>query len=425
MVRLATWSVMGRAGVGGIRLFFPAGLAFLLVAGLTLGPGTTPAAPATSAERRWDRLQQHLQAYRTVLDKLRQQYGQTYRLPPVSFFLFGMGPRDKLLYQAGELREALTGKVLHRWKVAEELIVPSAYTVALKTADGDFVWIAEDESGVWLEQGGRREALTRGPVRLPEFADHAYGPVLRVLHQEVLVNIVQGRPVPNFFVYPRPWYRDAALMAMVLARTGNLPAIQDWVRALREPYDRNNGGETEPDNLGEVLYLISCVSDASHPLVPTVQQELKRWEKKKDRQVWIAGRTDFGQHPVYQTLWAKFGLKSLGLPDPYTVPRDADSYAALAWWAERPAAEPLPAPHRDERYPYLVWASRHCRREASGPLSDRDYPLTWEAQASQARYEGMERIDKSYTQRRLCAPHTWHAAEAFLHLLESSPKTPR
>jgi hypothetical protein len=48
------------------------------------------------------------------------------------------------------------------------------------------------------------------------------------------------------------------------------------------------------------------------------------------------------------------------------------------------------------------------------------YPLSWEAEASQAKYAGMTRIDPKYVERRLCAPHTWHAAEMFLYLLERS-----
>jgi hypothetical protein len=44
--------------------------------------------------------------------------------------------------------------------------------------------------------------------------------------------------------------------------------------------------------------------------------------------------------------------------------------------------------------------------------------LTWERHASQARYEGMARIHPEYVRSSLAAPHTWHAAEAFLYLLE-------
>ena len=51
-------------------------------------------------------------------------------------------------------------------------------------------------------------------------------------------------------------------------------------------------------------------------------------------------------------------------------------------------------------------------------LTGQGYPLTWEAHASQADYEGMRRIDATFVGRQLCAPHTWHAAEMFLYLCE-------
>jgi len=59
-------------------------------------------------------------------------------------------------------------------------------------------------------------------VKLPTFEGHRYGRVLRVLHQELLVNVTPAGPVPNFFVYSRPWYRDGAMMALAFRETGNL-----------------------------------------------------------------------------------------------------------------------------------------------------------------------------------------------------------
>ena len=53
------------------------------------------------------------------------------KLPPISFFLFGMGDRRKLVYQKGVLRDARTGEEVRRWEVSAERIVPPAYTVAL------------------------------------------------------------------------------------------------------------------------------------------------------------------------------------------------------------------------------------------------------------------------------------------------------
>jgi hypothetical protein len=49
-------------------------------------------------------------------------------------------------------------------------------------------------------------------------------------------------------------------------------------------------------------------------------------------------------------------------------------------------------------------------------LANRDYPLTWEQHASQARYEGMKIVAEEFVRQRLAAPHTWHAAEVFLYL---------
>src|SRR4051812_15161905 len=232
-------------------------------------------------------------------------------------------------YQGGVLRDARTGREVRRWEVQDELIVPPAYTVALEARDGGRMFLVEDEEAVWLEEGAKRTALTRRDVSLPNFAGHRYAAVLRVLHQELLVNVIDGRPVPNFLVYDKPWYRDGAMMAMVFKETGNLGLIRDWVLGLREPFDRNNGGETEADNLGQALYLISLVSDKDHPLVPVVLRESKRFEKGRH----IEGRSDFAPHPVFQTKWAKFGLRALGLADPYEVPQVADSYATLFWWA--------------------------------------------------------------------------------------------
>ena len=240
---------------------------------------------------------------------------------------------------------------------------------------------------------------------------HPYAPILRVLHQEILVNILDGLPLPNFFVYRRPWLRDGAMMAMVLRQTGNLDLIRAWILGLREPYDRNNAGETEADNLGQALYLVSLVSGASHPLVASVLAELPRFEVDEH----IRGRSDFAEHPVYQTKWAKFGLASLGLPDPYRVPLVPDSYSALFWWDYRDRHVPGER-FRGSDYPYLNWAEAHFHGEAGAPLGDLDYPLTWEANASQAEYAALASFLPAHAAEKLAAPHTWHAAEMFLCL---------
>jgi hypothetical protein len=82
----------------------------------------------------------------------------------------------------------------------------------------------------------------------------------------------------------------------------------------------------------------------------------------------------------------------------------------------------LHTPGRDaedrDHYPYLGWACDHFHRTKKSPISNRDYPLTWERNASQANYAGLRVLDPAYADQRLAAPHTWHAAEVFLYVLE-------
>jgi len=358
--------------------------------------------------------QTQLTQYHACLEALRRAYRRVRPLPSVSFFLFGMGARRKLVYQQGALRDALSGEVLRAWQPVAETILPSEYSVIIELPGGQCMRIWEDERGIWLDESGGPRLLSAGPLNLPRFEAHRYAPVLRVLHQEILVNILDGRPLPNFFAYSSPWYRDAAMTAMVLRQTGNLHLVRDWILALREPYDRNNAGESEADNLGEALYLVSLVADAAHPLVSSVLAELPRWQVKD----YIQGRTDFAEHPIYQTKWIKFGLAALGLPDPYQAPIFPDSYSSLFWWAYQ--ERHVPGWRFSELdYPYLDWAEAHFYGETSAPLGDCDYPLSWESRASQANYAALATLSPAYVSEQLAAPHTWHAAEMFLQLISA------
>jgi hypothetical protein len=340
------------------------------------------------------------------------------QLPKVNFFLFGMGNRDKFLYRDGKLFNALTGEAVRQWEVLKETILPSEYTVKLNISDGKEIIITEDQIAVWIQEGAKRLSLTEGAINLPKFEGHPQAGLLRILLHEILINIVDTKPVPNFMVYSKPWYRDAAMVAMCLQKTDNLHLIKPWILKLEEPFDRNNAGNREPDNLGQVLYLISLVSGSSHPLVKKVLHTIPEFQKGKH----LDGSTDFSKHPVYQTKWLKFGLQALGLEDSYEIPEVFDSYSALFWMDFKKE-------HVDGRsfskngitnYPYLGWAEAHFHgRPAPMPVEEQ-YPLTWEARASQAKYDGMKLVSKEYTDRKICAPHSWHAAEMFLYLLDDA-----
>ena len=340
------------------------------------------------------------------------------QLPKVKFFLFGMGNRDKFLYREGTLFNALTGEAVRQWEVVKETILPCEYTVRLNSSDGREIIITEDQNAVRILEGAKRLSLTEGAVNLPKFEGHPQSKLLRILLHEILISIVDTKPVPNFLVYSKPWYRDAAMVAMCLEKTGNLHLIKPWILKLNEAFDRNNAGNREPDNLGQVLYLISLVSDSSHPLVEKVLDTIPEFQEGKH----IEGSTDFSKHPVYQTKWLKFGLRALGLQDSYEIPEVFDSYSALFWMDFK-------TEHVDGRdfskegianYPYLGWAEAHFHGRPAPMSVEEQYPLTWEAHASQANYEGMKLVSTEYTDRKICAPHSWHAAEMFLYLLDDA-----
>jgi len=346
----------------------------------------------------------------------RQDSKLTMQLPKVKFYLFGMGNRYKFLYRDGRLFDARTGGVFRKWQVVDEKIIPSEYTVQLKTSDGKMVTITEDEKAVWLDDDKKRISLTEGHINLPNFEGHPYAGFLRILHQEILINIVDSKPVPNFFVYPKPWYRDGAMVAMCLKKTDNLHLIKSWILQLDDPFDRNNAGHKEADNLGQVLYLVSLIADANHPIVDKVLRAIPQFKKGN----YIVGMSDFTEHPVYQTKWLKFGLRALHLEDPYEIPAVLDSYSALFWMDFNDAHVKGSAFSQDiaRNYPYLVWAEAHFHNWPPPMLLEEQYPLTWEAHASQAKYEEMKLVSQEYVDRKICAPHSWHAAEMFLFLLD-------
>lgn len=341
----------------------------------------------------------------------------TDNLDQAGFFIFGAGNRDKLIYKNGRLFKALNNDTLFQCEALSETIEPAEYRVTLRTVRDEIIIIREDEEGIFLDTAEEEKCLAASRVILPGFNGHPYARELRILHHEVLINIVNGLPLPNFLVYDQPWYRDAAMMAMVLEQTGNIDLIREWISNLEKPFDNNNAGQDEPDNLGQLLYLAALIDAPDHPIIETVLKSIDDFTKDD----YIVGLTDGGERPVYQTAWLKYGLNKLGLDDPYTIPEIEDKYAVLAWWDQGHIKRDRIQSYfpGSEKYPYLTWAEAHFfNRKPPMDLTGADYPLTWEAQASEADYSGMEIIDPEFTARKLSMPHTWHAAEMFLYLGE-------
>jgi hypothetical protein len=369
-----------------------------------------------------------LNRYRSELDSFRTQYGGGYALPNAKFFQFGMGNRIKFVYRNGALVNSLSGDTLLFWDVKEEIILPPDYAVYLTTKKGDQVSITEDHSGVWISDrlGRSKIAGTDCELKLPEFYENRFPLVLKVLNHEILINILDSKPLPNLFVYKKPWRRDGAMMAMCLEKTGNIQLIKNWVLSLTEPYDYNNAGEAEADNLGQTLYLLSLFTDKANPLVALILKEAQKFEVRSTGGIYIKGRSDFHETPVYQTKWLKFGLAKLGLADQYSVPEIQDDYSSLFWWDYNDTflkgKQDAVGQGNNNKYPYLGWAKDHFHGLKRSPISNLDYPLTWEIEASQANYNGLAVIDSALVNAKCATPHTWHASEVFLYVISGGLK---
>jgi hypothetical protein len=357
-----------------------------------------------------------LQNYRDNLAILRKEYTNGRTLPLVNFFFFGMGDRLKMVYRDGVLFNAKTGKTLRRWRVKTAFIVPSEYLVHLELENGKAVDIQEDTRGVYIYENNLQVIMAESSLSLPSFSDKKFSSILKVLHHEILMNVDEGLPLPNFLVYQKTNYRTAAMMTVVLKQTNNLNLISNWVLNLKEPYDRSIEGSPEIDNLGEVLYIISAVSDAKHPLIEKILEEADGYKNSN----YIEGKTEDAFHPVYQTKWMKYGLKALGISDNYKIPLIYDNYSPVFWLDFK--AQNVQGRQFDEltslNSPYLTWAEDHTFNQKRAIVSLADYPLSWESDNKSANYAGINIIDRSYFQSKLCATHGWHAAEMFLLLVE-------
>lgn len=338
------------------------------------------------------------------------------KIPQIPFFLFGMGNRRKLLYKSGSLYEPLTGEILRSWSAIQERILPSEYTVEWKTRDGKLYSIQEDETGVCLKVEGTQTYLTADPLSLPN-PSGKHAKILKILLHEVLVNIVDGRPLTHFLAQSVPTYRDAAIISECLRRTGNLGLVRDWILGLKEPFDYGRDGEREPDNLGQVLFLLSLVTDKSHPLVGRILESVASFRKTG----FMDGLGEAFEHPVYQTKWLKFGLKSIGLEDPYKIPSAFDPYSPVFWmdYKDTPTFGP-PFPEKTKQAcPHLAWAEAHFHGwDPPMEVDDAQYPQSWEIREEGDEPHGMGIISREFLDRRMVAPQARHAAEMFLYFLD-------
>lgn len=343
------------------------------------------------------------------------------------FFFFGVGNRAKYLYMNGQLKKIANDSILYQWpNVVYDSIIPDQYKVIVKIKDS-IIEIYEDSDGVFIKGlKGPKINLpnTRAFVNLPEFDNFVYGKVLKVLHQEMLFNIKNSAIYPNVLVYKEPWYRDAAMVAMCLEKTENLDLIKKWVISIDRCYDTQNGFN-EPDNLGQLLYLISLFpNEIKSAFRNKLLNEIERVTVVEEEYKYISGYTDGALNAGYQTDFLKYGLSMNNMNDTYTDPPDRGPYFDLFWVQKSENTRSLKRYIFDwvlsfeyQPYPYKQWARAHYYNNFSAPIGIQNYPLSWESKGI-PDYQPMTIIDSSAVERRMCYTHSWSAAEMFLYLYE-------
>ena len=342
----------------------------------------------------------------------------TYLNSDNNYFFFGLGNRRKLLYKDNKLIDLETKYNVYSFDLNTSLVIPNLYTVLILTNDGEYIKIKEDNNGVHYITKDKDTIIkgTDNYIELFEFSNQKYQNIKKVLYNEILFNIKDSIIYPNILVYDKPWYRDAALASMVLKETNNTDLISSWVKNISEIYDKQNNGNKEPDNLGQLLYILSTQKNINYKLVNKIENEAKGISKNKK---YLSGTTDFKERPLYQNLWYKFGLESLGKKYIYDLPQLVDDYASTAWWSNdfKPNNYIL---NLGSEYPYLIYANYHTNKNGTIPLSSSIYPLSWEKNASEAKYDKMTILDDYYYNNKISPLHTWSASELLLLLLDET-----
>ena len=344
--------------------------------------------------------------------------------PEKQFYIFGMGNREKFIYkEGGSLINFSTNEVVYSFDVKREKFLYDRYMVVIWTNDGKTYLIKENSYGAYLsdisgEDEKRILVLCESDyINLPDFEDYEHPEQLRILHQEILVSFLGDLPVPNIYTYKKPWYRDSAMMALVLERTKNLHLLRPWALSVKSLYDKNNKGNCEPDNLGQLAFVLSFFVDKNYPLIAEIYNEAERITENG----LLTGLTDYGHHEIYSTLWLKYAFDKLGIrADFFKIPMEFDRYARMFWMDKSEVETDTPFKNEyDVLYPYLSWATYHFNGdEINNDLLKIKYPMSWEIKASEANYDLIAPLSEEYAKNKCSAPHSWHAAEMFMYLIE-------
>lgn len=341
------------------------------------------------------------------------------------YIFFGLGNREKYLFIEGRLLEIGKDKnlkVKYEFREKDHLIIPNIYTVLIETRDNELIKIYEDDLGVHIEKNNKDKIIkdTNIKINLYDFNNQKYKNTKKVLYNELLFNIKDSKIYPNTIVYENPWYRDAALACMVLKQTNNTDLIKKWVEEIEDIYDRQNKGNEEPDNLGELLYIISTQENLREDLIDKIEEEANRIAESNEKGYYLYGKTDYGDMYLYQNLWYKLGIESVNRDFKFDIENiEEDSYSSMTWWSNYEYSKEKELEGSRE-YPYLSYASRHKLKQGDIVLNNNLYPLSWEQYASEANYKNNYKINYYFVNQKISPLHTWSAAELLLFLMDET-----
>ena len=343
-----------------------------------------------------------------------------YKTELLSYY-FGFASRRKLIYKSSTLIDVETKEILYEFDEDEMMIIPNIYTVIIQTKNNEFIKIYEDEEGVHYNKNGKDKIIdgTNKKISLYNFDNQEYTNMKKVLYGEILFNIKDSKIYPNIIVYDKPWYRDAAITSMVLRQTSNEDLIIDWINNISEIFDKNNGIE-EPDNLGELLYLLSLQENRNNELIKKIENKAEEIANSNPNGYYLYGQTDFSNQYLYQNLWYKFGLESIGKNYHFDLDSiEEDEYSKGAWWSDY-KTKVFFNDNQNSDYPYLAYAIRHKQKIGKIVIGSELYPLSWEKNASHANYNNYSGIDYTMQEGKMSALHTWSASELLLYIMDET-----
>ena len=372
------------------------------------------------------------------------------------FFSFGMGDRKKMIYKKGKLIDLKTKQVIRSFDFTHEMIIPNMYTVLLLDQAGRITRIYEDETGVHIEKGrmakiwedwnnynqweddrlNNRETklvenitsetitTSKNKINLPNFEDSKVGRVLKVLHQEVLVNIDHGKPRTTLMARTNEsgLYREGMVAAMVLEKTNNTWLFEDWMKQISSIYDCRNKLEKNEakciesaDNPGQLLYLLGVITNSRQDLTNKIKAEVRQKAFNGE----FVGEVDGEKMGYYPTALLINGARKnkIDLGYDFNLGK-ADKYLGLTWWLN----DYKEAKHGnivDPIHPAKEWASVHQEPGHYGltTILDEAYPLTFDGELTKAEAEEQKLINEHYSHEK--GPKLssiWHASEMFLML---------